>query len=317
MKQHRLAAAIALVGLVLSGCDSQTNVELKTPAQKASYGIGLNMGKSLSQEGMDDLDSKAVAKGIEDALGKKKQQLTDEELTEAFAFLQKRAEERMAAIGDENAKAGKKFLEENGKRDGVTTTASGLQYEIVKKADGPQPKATDVVTVHYEGRLTDGTVFDSSIERGSPIDLPVSGVIPGWVEALQLMHVGEKIKLYIPSELAYGAQSPSPAIPANSVLVFDMELLGIKDPSKPDAEPEAGAAAQPGSQGGREEVIFPPRCMKRPVHDGAFSFADSAEPRRCREGLKTGRGHGRCYPYAHICRTSTRPTVLTSGCPLR
>lgn len=141
MKQHRLAAAIALVGLVLSGCDSQTNVELKTPAQKASYGIGLNMGKSLSQEGMDDLDSKAVAKGIEDALGKKKQQLTDEELTEAFAFLQKRAEERMAAIGDENAKAGKKFLEENGKRDGVTTTASGLQYEIVKKADGPQPKA--------------------------------------------------------------------------------------------------------------------------------------------------------------------------------
>lgn len=231
MKQHRLAAAIALVGLVLSGCDSQTNVELKTPAQKASYGIGLNMGKSLSQEGMDDLDSKAVAKGIEDALGKKKQQLTDEELTEAFAFLQKRAEERMAAIGDENAKAGKKFLEENGKRDGVTTTASGLQYEIVKKADGPQPKATDVVTVHYEGRLTDGTVFDSSIERGSPIDLPVSGVIPGWVEALQLMHVGEKIKLYIPSELAYGAQSPSPAIPANSVLVFDMELLGIKDPS--------------------------------------------------------------------------------------
>ena len=187
MKQHRLAAAIALVGLVLSGCDSQTNVELKTPAQKASYGIGLNMGKSLSQEGMDDLDSKAVAKGIEDALGKKKQQLTDEELTEAFAFLQKRAEERMAAIGDENAKAGKKFLEENGKRDGVTTTASGLQYEIVKKADGPQPKATDVVTVHYEGRLTDGTVFDSSIERGSPIDLPVSGVIPGWVEALQLM----------------------------------------------------------------------------------------------------------------------------------
>ncbi|PBX71327.1 FKBP-type peptidyl-prolyl cis-trans isomerase [Pseudomonas aeruginosa] len=245
MKQHRLAAAIALVGLVLSGCDSQTNVELKTPAQKASYGIGLNMGKSLSQEGMDDLDSKAVAKGIEDALGKKKQQLTDEELTEAFAFLQKRAEERMAAIGDENAKAGKKFLEENGKRDGVTTTASGLQYEIVKKADGPQPKATDVVIVHYEGRLTDGTVFDSSIERGSPIDLPVSGVIPGWVEALQLMHVGEKIKLYIPSELAYGAQSPSPAIPANSVLVFDMELLGIKDPSKPDAEPEAGAAAQP------------------------------------------------------------------------
>ncbi|MCY1345747.1 FKBP-type 22 kDa peptidyl-prolyl cis-trans isomerase [compost metagenome] len=231
MKQHRLAAAVALVGLVLAGCDSQTSVELKTPAQKASYGIGLNMGKSLAQEGMDDLDPKAVAQGIEDAIGKKEQRLKDEELVEAFAFLQKRAEERMTALNAENAKAGKKFLEDNSKREGVVTTASGLQYEIVKKAEGPQPKATDVVTVHYEGKLTDGTVFDSSIQRGSPIDLPVNGVIPGWVEGLQLMHVGEKVKLFIPSELAYGEQSPSPAIPANSVLVFDLELIAIKDPA--------------------------------------------------------------------------------------
>ena len=210
MKQH--LAAVALVSLVLAGCDSQTSAELNTPAQKASYGIGLNMGKSLAQEGMDDLDSQAVAQGIEDAIGKKEQKLKDDELVEAFAFLQKRAEERMAALNDEAAKAGKKFLEDNAKRDGVKTTASGLQYEIVTKAEGAQPKATDVVSVHYEGRLTDGKVFDSSIQRGSPIDLPVSGVIPGWVEALQLMHVGEKAKLYIPSELAYGAQSPSPAI---------------------------------------------------------------------------------------------------------
>ncbi|MCU1716878.1 FKBP-type peptidyl-prolyl cis-trans isomerase [Pseudomonas sp. 5P_3.1_Bac2] len=230
MKQHRLAAAVALVGLVLAGCDSQTSeVKLETPAQKASYGIGLNMGKSLAQEGMDDLDSKAVAQGIDDAVGKKEQRLKDEELMEAFAFLQKRAEERMTALNAESAKAGKKFLEENAKREGVVTTASGLQYEVIKKADGAQPKETDVVTVHYEGKLTDGTVFDSSIERGTPIDLPVGGVIPGWVEGLQLMHVGEKYKLYIPSELAYGEQSPSPAIPANSVLVFDLELIGIKD----------------------------------------------------------------------------------------
>jgi FKBP-type peptidyl-prolyl cis-trans isomerase FklB len=231
-----LAAAVALVGLVLAGCDSQTSVELKTPAQKASYGIGLNMGKSLAQEGMDDLDPKAVAQGIEDAIGKKEQRLKDEELVEAFAFLQKRAEERMTALNAENAKAGKKFLEDNGKREGVVTTASGLQYEIVKKAEGAQPKATDVVTVHYEGKLTDGTVFDSSIQRGSPIDLPVNGVIPGWVEGLQLMHVGEKVKLFIPAELAYGEQSPSPAIPANSVLVFDLELLGIKNPSAEDQQ---------------------------------------------------------------------------------
>jgi len=247
MKQHRLAAAIALVGLVLAGCDKQAStVELKTPAQKASYGIGLNMGKSLAQEGMDDLDSKAVAQGIEDAVGKKEQKLKDEELVEAFAALQKRAEERMAKMSEESASAGKKFLEENGKKSGVVTTASGLQYEIVKKADGPQPKPTDVVTVHYEGKLTDGKVFDSSVERGSPIDLPVSGVIPGWVEGLQLMHVGEKIKLYIPSDLAYGAQSPSPMIPANSVLVFDLELLGIKDPAAagaPAADEEEEPAA--------------------------------------------------------------------------
>ncbi|TIH08459.1 FKBP-type peptidyl-prolyl cis-trans isomerase [Pseudomonas leptonychotis] len=230
MKQHRLAAAVALVGLVLAGCDSQTKeLTLETPAQKASYGIGLNMGKSLAQEGMDDLDSNAVAQGIEDAIGKKEQRLKDEELIEAFAFLQKRAEERMVTLNEESAKAGKKFLEDNAKRDGVTTTASGLQYEVVKKADGAQPKATDVVTVHYEGKLTDGSVFDSSVERGSPIDLPVNGVIPGWVEGLQLMHVGEKYKLYIPSELAYGEQSPTPAIPANSVLVFDLELIAIKD----------------------------------------------------------------------------------------
>lgn len=232
MKQHRLAAAVALVSLVLAGCDAQTSsVELKTPAQKASYGIGLNMGKSLSREGMDDLDPKAVALGIEDAMAKKDPQIKDEELAEAFAFLQKRSEERMAKLNEESAQAGKKFLEENGKKEGVVTTKSGLQYEVVKKTDGAQPKATDVVTVHYEGKLTDGTVFDSSVERGSPIDLPVSGVIPGWVEGLQLMHVGEKYKLYIPSELAYGAQSPSPTIPANSVLVFDLELIAIKDPA--------------------------------------------------------------------------------------
>lgn len=239
MKQHRLAAAVALVGLVLAGCDSQTSeVALETPAQKASYGIGLNMGKSLAQEGMDDLDSNAVAQGIEDAIGKKEQRLKDEELIEAFAFLQTRAEERMTALNEESAKAGKKFLDDNGKRDGVITTESGLQYEVVKKAEGAQPKATDVVTVHYEGKLTDGSVFDSSIERGSPIDLPVGGVIPGWVEGLQLMHVGEKVKLYIPSELAYGEQSPTPAIPANSVLVFDLELIAIKDANAEAASEE-------------------------------------------------------------------------------
>ena len=247
MRHHRLASAIALVGLVLAGCDSETSAKLETPAQKASYGIGLNMGKSLAQEGMADLDSNAVAQGIDDAIGKKEQKLTDEQLMEAFSYLQKRAEERMAEMNKEAVAAGKKFLEENAKREGVKTTESGLQYEVVKKADGPQPGPDDVVTVHYEGSLTDGTVFDSSIKRGTPIDLPVGGVIPGWVEGLQLMHVGEKYKLYIPSELAYGEQSPSPLIPANSVLVFDLELLGIKgdeNQAAPAAEEQSDAEAE-------------------------------------------------------------------------
>src|SRR3989344_8603911 len=138
MRQHRLAVEVAFVGLVLAGCDSQTSVELKTPAQKASYGIGLNMGKSLAQEGMDDLDSKAVAQGIEDAIGNKEQKLTDEQLMEAFTFLQTRAEERMAEMNAKAVEAGKKFIEENAKREGVKTTESGLQYEVVKSAEGRQ-----------------------------------------------------------------------------------------------------------------------------------------------------------------------------------
>jgi FKBP-type peptidyl-prolyl cis-trans isomerase FklB len=232
MKQHRLTAAVTLVGVILAGCDSQTSVDLETTAQKASYGIGLNMGKSLAQQGMDDLDSKAVALGIEDAVGKNEQKLKDKVLIEAFAALQKRSEEHLTKMSEVASTAGKKFLEENGKKAGIVTTASGLQYEIVKKTDGPQPKASDVVTVHYEGKLIDGKVFESSVKRGIPSDLPVSGLIPGWVEGLQLMRVGEKYKIYIPSELAYGTHSPSPAIPANSVLVFDLELLDIKDSEK-------------------------------------------------------------------------------------
>lgn len=241
MKLHRLAASVAVLSLVLAGCDSKTvdNTELKTPAQKASYGIGLSMGKNLSAEGMDDLDSKAVALGIEDALAKKDQRLTDEELMEAFTFLQERAQERLSALNDATAKAGAEFLAENAKRDGVTTTESGLQYEVVTAAEGAKPKISDVVRVHYQGTLVDGSVFDSSIERGEPVEFPVGGVIPGWVEGLQLMSVGEKYKFYIPSELAYGAQSPTPAIPANSTLLFEVELLDIV------GQPEAEQADEP------------------------------------------------------------------------
>jgi len=247
MKLHRLAASVAVLTLVLAGCDNTAEVssDLKTPAQKASYGIGLSMGKNLSQEGMDDLDSQAVALGIEDALTKKDQRLSDDELMEAFSFLQARAQERMSALNDAAAKTGADFLAENAKRDGVITTESGLQYEVIAKAEGAQPKVSDVVSVHYQGTLVDGSVFDSSIERGEPVEFPVGGVIPGWVEGLQLMSVGEKYKFYIPSELAYGAQSPTPAIPANSTLVFEVELLDIIGlPATDAADLEASEPAE-------------------------------------------------------------------------
>ncbi|MCJ8170099.1 FKBP-type peptidyl-prolyl cis-trans isomerase [Atopomonas sediminilitoris] len=245
MKRIALAAAVAVATLTLAGCGEQeAAADLKTPAQKASYGLGLNMGRSLAEDGLEDLDPQAVALGISDALGKKEQRLKDDEVMAAFEFLQKRSEDRMKALNDEAAKKGAEFLAENGKRDGVVTTESGLQYEVIKAGEGAQPKASDVVTVHYEGKLVDGSVFDSSRERGSPIDLPVGGVIPGWVEALQLMKVGDQWKLYIPSELAYGAQSPSPKIPANSVLVFELELLSIQD------QEGAEKAAEPSKEAG-------------------------------------------------------------------
>ena len=123
---------------------------------------------------------------------------------------------------------GETFLAENARKAGVTTTASGLQYKVIQSGTGESPKLTDTVKVHYHGTLIDGTVFDSSVQRGRPISFPVGGVIPGWVEALQLMKVGDKWQLFIPANLAYGDQSPSPAIPPHSVLIFEVELLGIE-----------------------------------------------------------------------------------------
>lgn len=228
MKRNLLAATVALSIVTLVGCNDK-EPELTTPIQQASYGIGLNMGQSLLQDGLDDVDTQALALGMQDALSGKETRVTEKDLMSAFTELQSRAEERANSSNAERLEANAQFLADNAKRDGVITTESGLQYEVIKAgaADGAQPKVTDQVTVHYEGKLTDGTVFDSSIERGAPVDFPVSGVIAGWVEALQLMRVGDKWKLTVPSDLAYAAGSPSPLIPPNSILVFEMELLDI------------------------------------------------------------------------------------------
>ncbi|HDZ56309.1 MAG TPA: FKBP-type peptidyl-prolyl cis-trans isomerase [Pseudomonas xinjiangensis] len=232
MKRNLLATGVAVSILALVGCgEKEQEVEISTPIQQASYGIGLNMGESLLQDGLDDIDPQALALGMQDALSKETPRVGEEELRVAFLELQARAEERASSLVSETREANEKYLAENAEREGVTTTESGLQYEVLESGDesNPMPTESDVVTVHYEGKLLDGTVFDSSVSRGEPVDLPVTGVIPGWVEVLQLMRVGDKWKVTIPSDLAYGERSPSPVIPPNSVLEFEMELLDIQD----------------------------------------------------------------------------------------
>lgn len=221
--------------LLLSACGAK-DVKLETNKDKASYGVGLNIGRQLSMEGVE-MNADAIAQGIRDGLSKAEPKLTDEVIREAFDKIREEQMAKQKEKEEKAAKEGKDFLDKNAKKEGVKTLESGLQYEVVKSSEGdtPKPKADDVVKVHYHGTLTDGTVFDSSVERGTPAEFTVSGVIPGWVEALQLMEVGDKWKLYIPAELAYGSRSPSPKIPANSALVFDVELLEIKDKNKPEA----------------------------------------------------------------------------------
>lgn len=263
MKHIRLAAPFALAALVLVGCDSKdaeiattpagSGVELTTLLQKDSYEMGRIIGDDLTNmRPASTLDSKALALGVQDALDNVEPRITmteqerEDALKQARAKYEEENQKVMAAQAKEaqpNIDAGKKFLEENGKREGVVTTASGLQYEVLKKAtDGRQPTENDIVTVHYEGKLLDGSVFDSSIARGQPVELFTQQVIPGWAEALQLMHVGEKYKLYIPYDLAYGVSGRPPMIPGGSTLVFDVELLNVKELPAAPGHPEAPAA---------------------------------------------------------------------------
>ncbi|MAS24660.1 MAG: peptidylprolyl isomerase [Oceanospirillaceae bacterium] len=228
MNLKKTVPAVVLGTLLLAGCGQEEKVKLENHVDQASYGVGLNIGRQLSQEGVD-MNADAVAAGIKDALSGAEQQVDDETLKAAFEKLREEQMRKQQALNDAAAQAGNDFLAENAKRDGVTVTESGLQYEVLASGDDsqPTPLPTDTVRVHYHGTLIDGSVFDSSVERGEPAQFPVNGVIKGWVEALQMMHPGDKWKLFIPAELAYGARSPSPAIPANSALVFEVELLEI------------------------------------------------------------------------------------------
>jgi FKBP-type peptidyl-prolyl cis-trans isomerase FklB len=228
MNLIKSAPAVILGALLLAGCGQEDSVKLENHVDQASYGVGLNIGRQLSREEVD-MNADAIAAGIKDALANAEPRIGEDVIKAAFDKIREEQTMKQEALNDAAAKAGQDFLAENAKRKDVTVTESGLQYEVmVAAADGqPVPEASDTVRVHYHGTLIDGTVFDSSVERGEPAQFPVTGVIRGWVEALQMMKVGDKWKLYIPAELAYGARSPSPRIPANSALVFEVELLDI------------------------------------------------------------------------------------------
>ncbi|NLI72146.1 MAG: FKBP-type peptidyl-prolyl cis-trans isomerase [Bacteroidales bacterium] len=192
---------------------------------KISYALGLSLGNNLLGSGVANLNVAELTAGIQDVLNKKKPKISYQEAQEV---LNKYFEELQACTSEKNIKEGKAFLEANGKRPEVVTLKSGLQYEILKEGNGPVPKASNTVKVHYHGTLIDGTVFDSSVQRGQPAVFGVTQVISGWVEALQLMSVGSKWKLFIPSDLAYGAQGAGQLIGPHTTLMFEVELLGIE-----------------------------------------------------------------------------------------
>jgi len=227
---HRLLAA-ALVA-TFAGCQSPdtANVQLETDQQKASYGVGLGVGRQL-QPGADRIDMAALRAGIEDALAEREQRVPDEELQTAMQALNQAVQAEMMARaqaeGQKNADEGAAFLAENGVREGVVTTESGLQYEVLREGDGARPGPGDRVTIHYRGTLIDGTQFDSSYDRGNPSTFGVGGVIPGFAEALQLMPVGSQYRFYIPGDIAYGQQGSAPDIGPNATLIFEVELIEI------------------------------------------------------------------------------------------
>jgi len=211
----------------------QVPLVLKTGKDKESYAIGLNIGKGLHKDAVD-VDPAIVLRGLKDALAGGKTLMTDDEAKAAMVALQadlrKKQDAKMAIVGDANKKEGDAFLAENKTKEGVVTLPSGLQYKILKEGTGSKPTAKDSVVCNYKGTLLDNTEFDSSYKRGQPATFPVGQVIKGWTEVLQLMPVGSKWQVFVPSDLAYGARGAGPGAPIgpNATLIFEIELLSIQ-----------------------------------------------------------------------------------------
>ena len=228
MRKLMWIAGVTLAAATVVHAEEPAGGDLAGERERASYGWGYQLGKRLEQF---DIDADIAVRGLRDAASGAEAALPEEDMMEALRAHDQKTrsamEEQARAEAEKNEAAGKAWLAENAKKDGVKVTASGLQYQVVEEGKGPKPKETDKVKVHYRGTLIDGTEFDSSYKRGEPAVFPLNRVIPGWTEGLQLMNVGSKYKLFIPASLAYGP-GPKPGIPGNSTLIFDVELIGIE-----------------------------------------------------------------------------------------
>ena len=220
----------------MESCNAQdkkkSDVSFKTQLDSVSYGLGVSIGANLKQNALDTVNVEMLSKGMKDFFANKNS-LTAEQ---ADAAIRGYLGSKEKAKGEGNMKLGEAFLAANKSKPGVQVTASGLQYMIMKAGTGPKPVLTDKVTTHYHGTLIDGTVFDSSVDRGQPASFPVNGVIPGWTEALQMMPVGSKWKLFVPANLAYGERGAGGKIGPNAALVFEVELLSIDKADEPKGD---------------------------------------------------------------------------------
>ncbi|HEV2805774.1 MAG TPA: FKBP-type peptidyl-prolyl cis-trans isomerase [Chthoniobacterales bacterium] len=240
----RLIICLGAVGIASFGL-AQDKPQLKDQKDKASYSIGYDIGETFKKQKIE-VNVDALVAGLTEAMSGKEAAMTKEDREKTLQTFQKEMMEKQVAAskeaGAKNQAEGEKFLAENKKKDGVKTTASGLQYKVLKEGSGESPKETDTVVTNYRGTLIDGTEFDSSYKRNEPATFPVNRVIKGWTEALQLMKPGAKYQLFIPSSLAYGERGAGQQIGPNATLIFDVELLSIKAP-EPAATVAPGAAA--------------------------------------------------------------------------
>lgn len=230
---YRLIAASALVG-VIGPMEAAAETVLKDEQDRESYSVGYQIGSNFKRQGID-LKPEQFTKGLQDAISGSPSTLSKDEIETSLKSLQQRAgatqEKQQKEASDKNLADGKKFMDENGKKDGVVTLPSGLQYKIINEGKGPKPTAVDTVTVHYRGTLIDGTEFDSSHKRGQPAKFRLDQVVKGWTEGLQLLKQGSKAELVVPPSLGYGERGAGPIGP-NSTLVFEVELLGIEPADK-------------------------------------------------------------------------------------